>query len=549
MADAGALGRGRTAFERQAWAEAYAALRAAESEAGGALEPGDIVLLATAAALTGHESEGDALQARAYQAFIDRGELTRAARCAFWLGSRLHSQGDPIRGRGWYARAQRLIDEVQRDCVERGYLHVAQGRQTATQGAPDQARAEFDQARQIGERFADADLVALARLGLGACDVSAGRAASGLASLDEVMLGVEAREVSPIVAGILYCAVIGLCHEAFDLRRAQEWTVALTRWCDAQPDLVPFRGQCEVHRAQVLQLHGAWPAAMHIAESIADEHAPRATAPAVGPAFYQKAELHRLRGEFGRAEAAYRDASRHGYVPEPGLAQLRLAQGKLAAAAASVSRALDETTPRGLRTRLLPAYVEIMLAHGEVADARKAAEELAELSTELDAPFLRACTALARGAVLLAQGDAQAAVRMLRTALADWQALDAPYEAARTRELIGLACRALGDEDSARLELDAAAWALRSLGAAPDVARIEVETRPNAASPHGVSGLTRREVEVLRLIAAGRTNRAIAGELVLSEKTVARHVSNIFTKLGLSSRSAATAYAYEHALV
>jgi DNA-binding CsgD family transcriptional regulator len=549
---ADALERGRAAFERQAWGDAYAALSSADEQSADAsveLDAEDLLRLANAAALTGHEAEGDEVQARAYQAFVDRGDLTQAARCAFWLGSRLFSQGDPIRGRSWYARAQRLLDDVEQDCVEHGLLCVASARQTLEAGDPTLARTTFEQARQIGERFGDADLIALARLGVGVCQVSSGYAADGLAYLDDVMLSVEMRQLSPVVVGALYCVAIDVCHDVFDLRRAQEWTVALARWCAAQPDLVPFRGQCQVHRAQVLQLHGAWPAAMEIAESIAHEDAPRAALPAVGPAFYQKGELHRLRGEFSRAEEAYRMANRRGFAPEPGLALLRLSQGQLDVAAGSISRALAEATPTSRRTRLLPAYVEIMLAVEDVPAAHRGAEELARRARELDAPFVEACASYALGAVLLAEGDAQAAIRALHVAQEGWQALEAPYESARTRELMGLARRELGDVDGARLELDAAAWALRQLGATSDIARIEAETRPRPASTIDGGGLTQREVQVLRLIAAGRTNRAIAAELVLSEKTVARHVSNIFTKLGLSSRSAATAYAYEHALV
>jgi len=549
--------RGRAATARQAWAEAYAALSAAAEQ--GPLEPWDLLRLAQAASLSGRD-EGTDLLARAYQAFIDHDDLASAARCAVWLGMQLQYLGEPIRGRGWIARARRLADEVQRAADERGegqpagaeqgYVLVPLARQMADDGDLASAQATFEQAQQIGQRCRDADLLALAQLGLGSCRVRQGQAANGLAELDEVMIALEAREVSPIVTGILYCAVINLCHEVYDLRRAQEWTVALTRWCAAHPDMVPFRGQCQVHRAQVLQLHGDWPAAMDIAERVADEHAPRAAVPAIGPAWYQKAELHRLRGELERAEAAYREASRWGAVPEPGLALLRLAQGQTDAARVTIARALDEALPGPLRARLLPTGVEIMLTAGEVAAAQQAADELAALAEASATPFLQACAAHAVGAVRLAEGEARAALLALRQACDAWQQLDAPYEAARTRELLGLACRALGDEDGARLELDAAAWTFRQLGAAPDLARVEGLARLPAAAPEKTAGgLTGRELEVLRLLAAGKSNRAIATELVLSEKTVARHVSNIFTKLGLGSRSAATAYAYEHQLV
>jgi ATP/maltotriose-dependent transcriptional regulator MalT len=540
-----ALGRGRAAYEQQAWAEAYTALSEAADQVP--VAPDDLLLLANAAALTGRDEEGDELSARAYQGFLSRGQIAPAARCAFWLGMRLQNLGETARGGGWLARARRILDESQLDCPEVGLLLVARASEIGQAGDLQGGLALAEQARQIGERFGDADLVALAQLGLGIGHVRRGAASEGLACLDEAMIAVEAREVSPRVAGILYCAVIDVCYEVFDLRRAQDWTEGLTRWCDSQPDLVPFRGQCQVHRAQILQLHGAWPAAMDIAQSVARAPALRALGSAIGPAFYCEAELYRLRGELARAEAAFREASRWGHLPEPGLALMRLAQGRLEAAAANIRRALEEASQSSQRATLLPACVEIMLASGDVDAAHSAARELAALAEQVAVPYLRARATHASGSVRLAEGDARGALSDLRAACTDWQELDAPYELARTRELIGRASAALGDQDHARLELDAAAWTLRQLGASPDAARVEAQLRP--AAPPSNDGLTQRELQVLRLVAAGHSNRAIASELVLSEKTVARHISNIFTKLGLSSRAAATAYAYEHALV
>jgi len=266
-----------------------------------------------------------------------------------------------------------------------------------------------------------------------------------------------------------------------------------------------------------------------------------------GSAFYQQAELYRLRGEFAEAEGRYRQATEWGRNPHPGLAQLRMAQGHVQAAASAMHRALDEAQDRVSRSRMLPAFVEIMMAAGDLQAARAAADELSNLAADLDAPLLHAMSAQATGAVLLAEGDARAALDSLRRAWTAWQELEAPYEAARVRVLIGLACRELGDEDTGAMELDAARRTLAQLGAAPDLARVEALSKPATTSVPG--GLTAREVEILRLLAAGRTNRAIAATLVISEKTVARHVSNIFSKLGLSSRSAATAYAYQQGLV
>jgi ATP/maltotriose-dependent transcriptional regulator MalT len=301
-----------------------------------------------------------------------------------------------------------------------------------------------------------------------------------------------------------------------------------------------------VRRAEIMLLHGAWADAVEAARRACERFVHGHDQAASGAAFYQQAELHRLRGEFAEAEEAYRQASRWGRKPEPGLAQLRLGQGQVGAAKRALRRAVDEAAERRTRSRLLPAYVEIMLAADDIPAARVAADELAEIAASLDAPFLRATSAHARGAVLLAEGDARAAAAPLRQAWAVWQELDAPYEAARVRVLIGLACRELGDEDSAQMEFDAARWVFQRLGAAPALARVEELSR---VAPKPAGALTAREVQVLRLVAAGMSNRAIAAELAISEKTIARHLSNIFTKLDLSSRAGATAFAYKHGLV
>jgi DNA-binding CsgD family transcriptional regulator len=534
-----ALARGREAFGRRAWSDACAHLAAADAGPEGPLGVDDLDRLAVASYLTGRDADCADAWARAHRQAMQGGDIAAAARCAFWLGFTLLLRNEVAQGGGWLARAQRLVDDAGLDTVVQGYL-LLPGALQSKESDPESAFAAFERAGRIAERFGDPDLATLSRLGRGESLVLLGHVAEGVAWLDEAMVAVAAFEASPVVVGIVYCAVVRVYHGISDLRRAQEWTAVLADWCASQPDLVPYRGQCLVHRAEIMQLRGDWSGAMDEVRRACEHLSRPPTHPAVGDAHYEQAELHRLRGEFAEAEAAYRRASDWGRSPHPGLALLRLAQGRVAVAEAAVRRVLDEARDRVTRSRMLGPAVEVLLAAGDVPAARDAADELAAIAAGSDLPAVGAAARAAAGAVRLAEGDPKGALGPLRAAWQAWRDLDAPYEAARVRVQLGLACRQLGDEDGAALELGAARATFAQLGAASDLSRLDARQD---------SGLTAREVEVLSLVANGKTNRAIAEELVISEKTVARHVSNIFTKLGLTSRSAATAYAYEHHLV
>jgi len=542
---AGALARGRDAFDREAWSDARTLL--AQADADTPLEPEDLERLAAATFLVGEEAACIDALTRAHHGFLERGDPVAAARNAVRLAhTMLQQPALQAQATGWIARARRLIDECATDCAERGFLLCAEAFMRVRTNDPVAAGTLFAEAAEVGARFKDPDVLALARHGQGRVLLVQNRTTEGFAMLDEVMVSVTCGEVDPIISGVVYCSVLSACHDLFDLRRAKEWTTALTAWCDAHPDML-FRGECLVRRSEMLQLQGAWDEALAEAEQACARIHERSPARDAGISPYRAAELYRLRGDFQKAEEMYRRASQAGRNPHPGLALLRLAQGQPEAAAVAIRHELQEKRSSAARAETLRAAVEILLATKDIAAARSAAQELTAVASAVNAPFLRASSSEAAGAVALADGDADAAVMLLRDACAIWRELDAPYEIARTRESTGLAYRQLGDEEGAQLEFEAAAETFERLGARPDAARVASRITSQAPAAHGP--LTGREVEVLRLIASGKTNRAIATELAISEKTVARHVSNILTKLDLPSRSAATAYAYSRNLV
>jgi ATP/maltotriose-dependent transcriptional regulator MalT len=525
------------AGETHDWVADYAALSAADREHG--LPPEELEQLAVAAFLLGHDDEVVTLRERAHQLYLDQGRIEEAVLCACWLGFHLQNRGEVAQAAGWDARIGRLVGDDPDGRFEAWRLAPhAVGAMWVGEAAT--ALPMFERMAEVSSARGEIDLFVLSGIGRGTCLAMLDRPRESAAAVDEALLHVAARRTVPQVAGMAYCAAIGLCMERFDLRRAQEWTQALSAWIEEQAGLVPFRGWCMVHRAEIMQMRGDWPQAAEEAERACTW----LSGALAGGAHYRIAELARLRGRLDLAEREYQQAAADGAEVQPGLARLRLAQGRPAAAAAGLERALAESesnisTPRG---PLMAARIDVALGTGDVAGARAWLDRLTEYVGPDRAPYLRALSDHCQGVVLLAEGNARAALPRLRRAAALWQEVDAPYEGAHTRLAVARVCDALGDADAAQMDRESARATLAELGAAADLAALAaLDGAPNHP-------LSPRELEVLRLLATGATNRRIADQLVLSEKTVARHVSNIFGKLEVPSRAAATAYAYEHGL-
>ncbi|MGN6577696.1 MAG: LuxR C-terminal-related transcriptional regulator [Nocardioides sp.] len=532
------LVRAREAYDRREWVAAYDGL-----SDSGELAAEDFMRLATAAYLLGRRNDCVQAMQRAYQEHVDAGEVGAAVRCACSLAMVLLDGGEAAVAGGWTARARRLLDGVAADVVERGYLLVPQMYLHVFAGEFDDALSLAGRVEDYGRRYRDPDLLAQGGLVRGRMLLFSGEVPQGLALLDEAMVSVAAGEVSPIVAGHLYCAMIEGCQTVADLARAAEWTTNLTNWCRGQPDLVPFTGQCSVHRGQIMRIHAAFAEALEEFDRAVARYAAAGSAPAAGLAWAERGEVLRVCGEYDAAEDAFAQALAYGHDPQPLLARLWLDRGRTDAAAAAIRRILAEPADAVTRVQHLPVATEVLLADGAAEEAAAAARELGEAADRFGVPALLARAAHAEGAVALACGEAARAVPLLRRAARQWARLDAPYESARSRVLVGRALRELGDEDSAVGEISAACHVFDTVGARPDA-----RTARSLLHPSLPSGLTSREVEVLRLVASGRSNPEIAADLVLSEKTVARHLSNIFTKLDVRSRTAAAAYAFEHHL-
>jgi ATP/maltotriose-dependent transcriptional regulator MalT len=532
--------RAREAYDRREWLATYDGLTEAAPDQQTA---GDSVQLATAAYLLGRRNECVQALQRAYQLNLDAGDVLASVRSAFWLAMVLLTSGETAIGGGWVARSHRLLAQIDGDVVERGYVLIHEMFRHIFANEVEAAYPIAEQITEYGRRYDDPDLLAMGLSSQGRMLLYGGRVPDGLALLDESMVSVAAGEVSTIFAGNIYCSMIEACQEIGDFDRAARWTSALTTWCAEQPGLVPFTGQCAVHRGQIMRQLGAFDEALIELDFAVQRYLAAQITDAAGLAMAERGDVLRIRGDLAGAQAAYERAIGLGYEPQPGLALLWLAEGRTDAAVAAIRRLLGEMRDPVHRSQLLPTAATVLLAAGQRDEAAAVCAELGSIADSFACPSVCARAGTATALLALECGDPAAAMQPLRAAIAVWERLAARYEVAQCRVLLGRALRGVGDEESALTELAAAQRSLAELGAAP--AEHEAAALITPACP---GGLTLREVEVLRLVAAGRTNPEIAKALFLSEKTVARHLSNIFTKLDVTSRTAAAAFAFEHHL-
>ncbi|MET7619115.1 LuxR C-terminal-related transcriptional regulator [Streptomyces sp. NPDC005408] len=549
-----AIEQARDAVAREAWADAYAALHDIDPDR---MTPDAFTALADAAWWTSRVDESIAARTKAYSGFVAAGAARQAGFSAWMLFYEHQLAGRTATAAGWLGRARQHLGS-EPECVEQCYLAWVETEEAQQRGAFDEAMGSARRMAGIARRCGSQDLLAMSAQAQASVLLAQGRIAGGLALLDDAMCSAMAGELSSFFTGWIYCLGLQHCMASADLERAVEWTDAAMAWCASMPEENNFRGLCRVHRAEVLELCGDWPRAETEAVLTCRELLPYERRIAA-EAFYLTAGIQRRRGDLVAAEASYDRAHELGRDPQPGLALLRLAQGKADSSAAALRLALaagdggDSGGPGRLgRCRLLAAEAEVSLALGQLDQARTAADELESTARawqqrrESETTVLHAIAAGAGGAVAFAERDLERSLPLLHRALSLWLELGVPYEAAQVRMTLAAADRAAGDDEGARLELQAAHAVFERLGAVPDARRAAA---PLSTLRRRLPGeLTEREVQVLRLVAAGRTNRSIASELVISEHTVARHLNNIFAKLDVSSRAAATAYAYTHGL-
>ncbi|HEX9683275.1 MAG TPA: LuxR C-terminal-related transcriptional regulator [Acidimicrobiales bacterium] len=535
-----AVARGHLA--RWAWDEAFDAARSA-GVAPGRAEADRLDMVAEAAWWLGRLDECIDAREQAYARYEAVGDRLRAGQCAVWLWEHHQMKARPAIAGAWLRRARHAL-EADTESIEFGNLVLREAELAHGSGDLDGATTLARDALRLGQELPSADLEAEALQTIGRVLIDAGRAADGLAHLDEAMLSAVEGRLGPYTTGKVYCSLISACEELGDLRRAAEWTDATLRWSSENHPLAMWPGICRVHHAALLQLRGDWGAAEREARQACVEldgfHVPN-----VAAGYIEIGEIRRRLGDLHGAEEAFARAEELCGQQSAGLALVRLAQRRVDEATAIITRMLAEHTSNQLaRGKLLPARVQIAIAARDLDTATAAASELERIATDNESPVLSAAALSSRGRLQLAQGDTSAACATLRQAVQRWQQLEVPYEVATARLLLGQACRDGGDEDGATRSLASAAAIFDRLGASLDAGHIRDLTSPSSLP----AGLTAREAEVLSLVASGQTNKEIAATLHRSERTVARHLSNIFTKVGVTSRTAAAGFAYENGL-
>ena len=541
MAGIDALSRARDALAHHDWEACHDLVHGVPMD-DPAAEAERLDLLADASWWLGRvEDSIDARQA-AHRVFESLGERRRAGMCAVWLYQDHCLRGRPATASGWLQRARRALDG-DTSCVEYGALLLREAELAHGGGRLDEAAELAERGRALGRALASADLEAEALQTLGRVLIDAGRPTAGLGHLDEAMLLAVEGRLGPYSTGKVYCSLISACEELGDLRRAAEWTEATAAWAARHPFAI-FPGICRVHRAVVLERRGALEDAEREASracaELLESHLPDAVA-----AYAEVGDIRRRLGDLQRAEEAFARAEKLSGHACAGAALLRLAQGRLEEARRIIAGCLADGPPNRLvRAKLLPAAVQIAVAAKDFAGADAAARELESIAHSFDTPMLHALAALARGRLQLAEGNATAAGATLQAALREWTDLEVPYEIATVTTLLGQARREVGDEDAANVWFARARTLFGQIGARLDADSLD--TTPRTRRP---AGLTEREVEVLCLVARGRANKEIAAQLHLSTKTVSRHLTNIFNKIGVSSRAAATAFAFEYDLM
>jgi ATP/maltotriose-dependent transcriptional regulator MalT len=533
----------RGPFQEESWSDIYKSLKNQE----GALNDKDLRKFALAAYLIGKDRKSIDILNHLHHQYLEKKEIKHAIRSAFWIGFLLMFKGERARGSGWFSRAHRLIDEHEYEGSENELLLIPTGLGELGAGNAEKAYNIFKKAHEAGTGYNDPDLSILSLLGLGQALIQKGEISPGTSLLDESMVMIEIADISPLVIGIVYCAVIETCQLIFDIGRAQEWTKVLSQWCESQPDLVPFRGQCLIRRSQIRHLHGEWPEALDEMHRACQLLSKPPGEPAAGEANYQLAEIFRLKGDLKHAELLFREAHKWGRNPQPGMALLRLMQNEKEKALQNIQTSLNETKNPLHRIKLLPAYIEILLAHEKLEDTRRVVNELTIAAEKYDAIYLSATVAYCQGCLLLKEGDTTKAINSFQQSLNLYKKINAPYEIAYARFQLGIAYRDKGDHDSSELEFATAQWIFQELKATPDLKKVEAYIDKKKESKR--HGLTLRELQVLQLVGEGSTNKICSNKLFISERTVERHLSNIFNKLEVNSRTEAIAFAFKHRML